>query len=56
MAMRFLPNGSTDLVPTANWYLTVHSGLSGDPMASPPPNFVTIQVDPVSGIVVFYRP
>jgi uncharacterized protein (TIGR02596 family) len=56
VSFRFLPDGSTNLVPTENWYATLHdltSRIEGD---TPPANFFTIQVDPVSGTTKKYRP
>lgn len=57
MALRFKPDGSTDLSPTGGpWFLTVHDELSGDGLTTPPANFVTVEVDPISGTLKFYRP
>jgi uncharacterized protein (TIGR02596 family) len=63
---RFYPDGSTNLSPTGDpdqgrWYITVHS-LTDSPISSgkdnvaPPPNFFTVQVDPVSGTSKIFRP
>lgn len=55
-AFRFLPDGSTNLQPTKNWYTTIHAitdVVEGD---TPPPNFFTLQIDPVSGTTKGYRP
>ena len=52
-SFRFRPDGSTDL-PSAGenqWYLTLH-GVNeriANETTKPPPNFFTVQVDPVSG-------
>lgn len=60
VAFRFLPDGSTDLSPTGNWFVTLHS--INDPQANnpeadkPPANFFTLQIDPVSGSTKSYRP
>ena len=61
---RFLPDGTTNLPPTANgtnalWFLTVH--LLGDMAktsggSTPPPNFFTWMIDPVSGSSKILRP
>jgi uncharacterized protein (TIGR02596 family) len=60
VAIHFTPSAATDLLPTGgaagSWFLTVHSELSGDGLSIPPPNFVTIQIDPVSGTLQFFRP
>ena len=56
VSFRFLPDGSTNLMPNENWYATLHSltdEVQGD---TPPANFFTIQVDPVSGTTKNYRP
>lgn len=58
VAFRFLPDGSTNLSPTATagWFLTVHN-LSDKPTGNvPPPNFFTLQIDPVSGSTKGFRP
>lgn len=57
VAFRFLQDGSTNLVPTDTWYLTL-IGIT-DQLKSPnepPPNFFTVQVDPVSGSTRTFRP
>jgi uncharacterized protein (TIGR02596 family) len=56
IALRFRPDGSTDLLPTADWFLTLHSETNGDGLATPPANFVTVDIDPVSGTLKFFRP
>lgn len=65
---QFRPDGSTNLDPNKKWYLTIHatrSGLAetfrddrvgGNKASRPPLNFVTLQIDPVSGGVRAYRP
>lgn len=54
-SFRFRPDGSTDLAPTGSWFLTVHHAT--DPASVPPKfNFVTIQIEPVSGLTSTYRP
>ena len=64
MGFRFLPDGSTDLPPTAmisgtttgdTWYLTLvgSNDLSKDIKTI---NFYTVQIDPVSGTLKSYRP
>ncbi|MFN6016393.1 MAG: Verru_Chthon cassette protein D, partial [Verrucomicrobiota bacterium] len=67
-AFQFRPDGSTNLSPTGNWFVTIHatrSGLAethrddrvgGTNATRPPLNFVTLQIDPVSGSVRSYRP
>jgi len=58
VSFRFLPDGSTNLSPTfaAGWFLTVHN-LSDKAVGTvPPPNFFTLQLDPVSGATKSFRP
>lgn len=57
VSFRFLQDGSTDLMPTDTWYVTL-IGLN-DRLRKPdepPPNFFTVQVDPVSGSTRTFRP
>jgi uncharacterized protein (TIGR02596 family) len=57
VALRFHPDGSTDLLPTAGaWFLTVHDEVQGDGLARPPANFVTLEIDPINGSLKFFRP
>jgi uncharacterized protein (TIGR02596 family) len=53
---RFRPDGSTDLDPTLKWYLTVYNETDKPTAGSPPPNYATIQIDPISGDIMTYRP
>ena len=57
-AFRFLPDGSTSLSPTAvnQWFLTLHNINDGDSLATPPKNFITLQIDPTNGHIRTYRP
>jgi len=55
--IRFRPDGSTDLLPTAgSWFLTLHDEATGDALSQPPANFVTVEVDPANGVVQLFRP
>jgi uncharacterized protein (TIGR02596 family) len=62
MAFRFLPDGSTNLPLTGAsnglWYITVHliNDLSKAQGSTPPPNFFTWTIDPVSGNARILRP
>jgi uncharacterized protein (TIGR02596 family) len=57
VSFRFLPDGSTDLTPRTDlWFLTLHNALDGDELSVPPPNFHTVQVNPVNGRLTYYRP
>ena len=53
---RFRPDGSTNLPPTTSWFITLHNLIDGDGRTTPPPNYVTIQVDPTNGESIVYRP
>jgi uncharacterized protein (TIGR02596 family) len=55
--LRFMPDGSTDRKATEKWYITVIEANAKQSTATkPPPNFFTVQVDPVSGATRNYRP
>jgi len=51
----FLPDGTTDLDPAANWFLTVRAASQSDP-AHFPSNWACVKVDPVTGRPQIYRP
>jgi uncharacterized protein (TIGR02596 family) len=53
---RFRPDGSTDLNPQEQWFVTLHAESDGDNRSTLPANFATIQVDPVNGSLKLYRP
>ncbi len=62
-SFRFLPDGATSLSPTGGpssglWFLTVHllSDLPKATSGTPPPNFFTWNVDPVSGAMKVFQP
>lgn len=54
-SFRFHPDGSTDLSPTRRWYVTLVAAhdRTGDQL---PPNYVTIQIDPLGGTLRTFRP
>lgn len=56
IAIRFRPDGSTDLPENASsWHLTLmEQGQVA--LAELPPNFYTVQVDPVTAKIEVYRP
>lgn len=54
--LRFNPDGSTNKTPTGKWFVTVVNATDKFDGTSPPPNFFTVQVDPVSGTTRSYRP
>ncbi len=62
VAFRFQPDGATTLSPTKGpsnglWFITVHLLADLKPkMDSPPPNFFTWMIDPVSGSSKIMRP
>lgn len=60
-SIRFRAGGSTDLSPTSNgasqlWHLTLHDANDGDNRSVCPSNFWTIQIDPMSGTLLNFRP
>lgn len=54
-AFQFRPDGSTSLSSASKWFLTLHAATAGATASTLPPNFATIQIDPVSGAVRTYR-
>jgi uncharacterized protein (TIGR02596 family) len=54
--IRFMPDASTTLSSSQQWYLTVHSQTLGNQLASLPPNYAMVSVEPVTGNVALYRP
>jgi uncharacterized protein (TIGR02596 family) len=59
---RFLPDGSTNLPPDTDsdpstlWYVTLYNINEHVSGSTPPHNFYTLQVDPVSGAMKQFRP
>jgi len=51
----FLPDGSTDLNPATNWFMTVRAASQSDP-AHFPSNWACIAVDATTGRPQIYRP
>lgn len=51
----FLPSGATDLAPASIWFLTTVPQRSTAATILPR-NYATIQIDPVNGLTVLYRP
>jgi len=51
----FLPDGSTDLAPTTNWFLTVRPAAQSDP-AHFPSNWASVGVNASTGRTEIYRP
>jgi len=56
VAFRFQPDGSTNLAPKTSWYVTLHQLKDKVTGKIPPPNFFTLQIDPVSGTTRPFRP
>ena len=56
VGFQFLPDGSTDLDPTVNWFITVVDANKAVPATGSPTNFYTVRVDPVGGHVQSFRP
>ena len=51
----YLPDGSTDLNPATNWFMTVRAANQADP-AHFPSNWACVRVDPTTGRPQIYRP
>lgn len=51
----YLPDGSTDLSPTTNWFLTVRPANQADPNHFPS-NWACVAVDATTGRARIYRP
>jgi prepilin-type N-terminal cleavage/methylation domain-containing protein len=63
VAFRFQPDGATTLSPNNGpsnglWFITVHllDDTKNGSSSSPPPNFFTLMIDPVSGSAKIMRP
>lgn len=54
-ALRFLPDGSTDLNPASNWFMTVRVATQSDP-AHFPSNWACVAVNATTGRAQIYRP
>jgi uncharacterized protein (TIGR02596 family) len=51
----FLPDGSTDLNPATNWFMTVRAASQAN-AANFPANWAAVRVDAATGRVEIYRP
>jgi uncharacterized protein (TIGR02596 family) len=58
VSFRFLPDGGTSLNSTngVTWCATLRRLVDKPDGPKPPPNFVTLQLDPVAGTVQLFRP
>ncbi|MEM0895516.1 MAG: Verru_Chthon cassette protein D [Verrucomicrobiota bacterium] len=58
VAFRFNGDGSTNLPKSSsdNWFITLASETSYSAEGSLPPDFITLQIDPVNGRVRTFRP
>ena len=56
VSFRFQQDGSTDLAPAKTWFVTIRNLTDKVTGNTPPPNFFTLQIDPVSGAVKGFRP
>jgi uncharacterized protein (TIGR02596 family) len=56
VAFRFHSDGSTDLVPSEPWFLTLLDQDSANGKKQPPANYFTIQIDPINGKLRTFRP
>jgi uncharacterized protein (TIGR02596 family) len=54
-AFHFLPDGSTDLNPATNWFMTVRAATQSDP-AHFPSDWACVSVDAATGRPQIYRP
>ncbi len=54
--VRFMPDGTTTLPATSNWYVTLHDVGLGDALTTLPANYAVVSLDPVTGAVTLYRP
>ena len=51
----FMPDGSTDLNPAANWFMTLRAATQSDP-ARFPADWASVRVDAATGKVTVFRP
>ena len=58
VAFRFLQDGSTNLLASqaGGWFVTIHNMTPPVTGTTPPANFFTLQIDPVSGSIKGFRP
>lgn len=63
VAFRFLTDGTTNLNPNGNWFVTLYQGVDrnklqsgGDSTKPPPFNYFTAQIDAANGSVRSFRP
>ena len=54
-AFHFLPDGSTDLNPATNWFMTVRAATQSDP-AHFPSDWACVSIDAPTGRPQIYRP
>jgi len=54
--IEFRPDGGTLLASSSQWFLTIHAARLGKSTTTPPPNFITIQIDPLAGSLRTYQP
>ncbi len=54
--VRFMPDGTTTLVSSQQWFLTVHDVSLGDQLTALPKNYASVSIDSVTGAVSLYRP
>ena len=58
VAFRFQHDGSTNLsaAQAGGWFVTIHNMTPPVTGTTPPPNFFTLQIDPVNGAIKGFRP
>jgi len=52
----FNSDGSTDLAPASQWFVTVHNARRKPVGNNPPSDFAAVEVDPLDGSVRVFRP
>jgi uncharacterized protein (TIGR02596 family) len=56
VTFRFKPDGSTNLTPASNWFVTVHAATDRDNLTTAPANYYTVQVDAYNGHIYDFHP
>ena len=54
--VRFMPDGSTSLASSAQWYVTLHEAALGNGLSKLPPNYAVLSISPITGKATVYRP
>ncbi len=56
LSFRFHADGSTNLLPGKEWFLTFLERKPGQAITTRPKNFITLQIDPASGHLRSFQP